>query len=66
MRSFRNKVVSAVAWAVPVFAAALPGHAALAVAQPATDHPNSNSHLLHLGMLLASTFSPLHPPTTLH
>jgi hypothetical protein len=34
MRSFRNKVVSAVAWAVPVFAAALPGHAATEVARP--------------------------------
>jgi hypothetical protein len=34
MRSFRNKVVSAVAWAVPVLAAALPGHAATEVARP--------------------------------
>jgi hypothetical protein len=45
MRPFRNKVLSAVAWAVPVFAAALPGHAATEVAQP-------ESSLLHLGMLL--------------
>lgn len=44
MRSFRKKVVSAVAWAVPVFAAALPSHAGAEVARP-------DGGLLQLGML---------------